>query len=316
MLVVASLLSLLAIPAPCGVVRAPTAPAALPASIVPTASAATASTLPSYLSVADPASRLQVAGILSAAQGSPTAHAVLKRVAQTAQAHGRPVVVEVSKSKNDLGAYSYDSAVLTLNLQDVGGNPNANVATLVHELVHYMQRDIKLPSDLLETEVESYITDFRVSQELGYKPPADDFNAALQKSMKRGFKPFMRTLHKQYPDNAFLWGTPTRDYQARLQSIIQESRPKLAEAVADRAAKKLVIDQMREIGQPQSEIKAYRQDNVPKIDARIVKYRRLIQWARKDLAILSDSKALRTARAYARSVVRRAREFQKEFTRN
>ena len=306
-----------AAPAPCVVVRAPAAPpAAVPSSIVPAISAASGATLPSYLSVADQGDRTLLANILHAAQASPTAQSVLNRVALTAEAHGRPIAVEISKSESDLGAYSYDTGILTLNLQDVKGSPNANVATLIHELRHFMQRDIALPSDLLETEVDSYITDFRVSRELGYKQPSDDFNAYAQTILKKGLKPFMLALRKQYPEDAFLWSTPTRDYQARLHSIIEKNNSKLEKKKAERAKKMGIMEQMRGIGQPQSEIKAYRQDNLPKIDARIVSLSRAIQWARKDLAILSDSAALRKARAYARAVIRRARTLQKELARD
>ncbi len=233
-----------------------------------------------------------------------------------AQERGRPVVVEVSKSRNDLGAYSFDTGVLTVNLQDINGNPNANVATLSHELVHYMQENMRLPSDLLETEVEAYITDFQVSKELGYKPPHREFNAAVQRNIKKGFGPFMRMLRKQYPEDASLWNTTTHDYKARLHFIIKDSRTKLATERDERAKKKGTIEDMRDAGYLKSQIRAYRQDNMPKIDARIIKFRRLIEWARKDLAVLSDPATLGPARAYARSVIRRAREFQKKFARD
>ena len=239
---------------------------------------------------------------------------MLSRVELMAQTRGRPVVVEVSKSRSDLGAYSFDTGVLTVNL--VNGNPNANVATLGHELVHYLQQNMRLPSDLLETEVEAYITDFQISRELGYKQPRGEFNSAAQRNIKKGFGTFMRMLRKQYPEDASLWNTTTRDYKDRLHSIIKDSRAKLAAERDDLAKRKGTIEQMREAGYLKSEIKAYRQDNLPKIDARIVKFRRLIQWARKDLVVLSDPATLREARAYARSVVRRAREFQKKFAHN
>ena len=206
--------------------------------------------------------------------------------------------------------------MLSLSLHDINDNPQANVSTLMHELVHFMQRDLPLPSDLLETELEAYIVDFRVSHELGVKAPSDSFNASAQKELKKGFEPFMELLSAQYGEDALLWKTRSRAYEARLRSVLQRSSSKLKSLQTKRADKNRVLEQMRNMGQSESELDAYRDDALLPLDAAVKKLERALEWARKDLAILADPETRRQARAYARSVIRRARAFQKVFARD
>ena len=311
----AALALLLAAPAFAVVIRAPAAPA-LPASCVVTPiSAAPDASLPSFLSVADPGGRIMLADIIRAAQASPTARRILNQAALTAQIRGRPLAVEIAPLK-ELGTYSYDTGVLSLSLHDINDNPQANVSTLMHELVHFMQRDLPLPSDLLETELEAYIVDFRVSHELGVKAPSDSFNASAQKELKKGFEPFMELLSAQYGEDALLWKTRSRAYEARLRSVLQRSSSKLKSLQTKRADKNRVLEQMRNMGQSESELDAYRDDALLPLDAAVKNLERALEWARKDLAVLADPETRRQARAYSHSVVRRARAFQKIFARD
>lgn len=304
-----------AAPVLAAVVDAPAAPAPLPFSVVAAMSARPAASLPSFLSVADPSGRALLAEIVGAAQASPTARRVLNKAALAAQARGRPLVVELS-AMQDLGAYSYDTGVLSLNLHGQSSNPRSHVSTLIHELVHFMQRDLPLPSDLLETELEAYVVDFRVSRELDIKAPRGSFNAYAQGALKKGLSPFMAVLGRQYRQNAPLWRTRTRDYESRLNSVLEKSSSKLAKLEDKRAKKNLMLEQMRGLGQTESEIDAYREDSLPPIDAAAMKLRRVMDWARKDLAVLADPATLRQARAYSRAVIRRARAFQRLFARD
>ena len=95
-MLIAALALLLAPPALAVAVRAPTAPALLPSSVVAPISSAPDASLPSFLSVADPGGRIMLADIIRAAQASPTARRILNQAALTAQMRGRPLAVEIA----------------------------------------------------------------------------------------------------------------------------------------------------------------------------------------------------------------------------
>lgn len=308
----AALLLLLAAPARAGVVRAPAAPSR-PA--VCAAAPAPVPMPPSYLSVADPADAVRLSAVLRAAQASPTAVAVLARVAEAAEARGRPVVVEVVKMKES-GTYNLDWDVLSLRRRDLRGSPRANVSTLIHELQHLLQTRAPVPSDLLETELEAYVVDFRVSRELGEKPRRGSYDARAEAAFKKGLEPFLRFLREEYPEDAQLHGTKSRDYENRLRRGLESSAKKLERLQGERAARLRVLEQMRGLGQREADLENYRQDAISPLDAAIATADRAIGWARKDLALLADPATRAAARAYARSVVRRARAFQKIFARD
>ena len=302
----------LAFPAHAGVVRAPVE-IGRPGISAPLGSPMP--TLPSYLSVANPEDRIVLAEIVHAAQASPTAVAVLAQVARTAEASGRPVVIEVLNMKES-GTYNLDWGILSLRRQDMKNGPHTNVSTLIHELQHLLQTQRALPSDLLETELESYLLDFRVGREMGDTPRRGSYDERAQAAFKRGFEPFMEFLAKEYPEDSPMWKTRSRAYAARLRKGLSASEAKLDSLAKSRVERLRVLEQMRGLGHLEPELRNYRQDSIGPLDAMIETMTRAVEWARKDLAILADPVTRDQARAYARSVVRRARAYQKIFARD
>ncbi len=300
MLAASLLACLMSLPAHAGVVRAPVEVGRLP--------------LPPYLSVADPADGAQIARILRAASASPTAVAVLDSVAQAAEIRGRPVVIE-AVTMRESGTYNLDWGILSLRRPSLNGTPRANIATLIHELQHLLQTELTLPSDLLETELEAYVVDFRVSRELKDKPKRGSYDARAQAKFKEGLEPFLGFLRKQYPEDAQLHKTRSRNYENRLRADLKMSSAALERLKSARTSRKRVLEQMRGVGHSNGELTAYRQDVIAPLDAAIRAMSRVIEWAKKDIAILASPKTRAQARAYARSVIRRARAFQKIFSR-
>ncbi len=306
---------LLCLPARAAVVRAPLgeipglggAAAVYAPSFVPV--------LPSYLSVANPADGLLLADIVRAAQASPTAMAVLAQIEQTAAKRRRPIAVEIVAMKES-GAYNLDTGVLSLRRRDMAEGPRANVSTIIHELQHLLQSGRTLPSDLLETELEAYVVDFRVSREMNDKPPRGSYDARAQAAFKRGLEPFMGFLRREYPEDAQLHKTRSKDYESRLRGELAASESRRAELAVERAERVRVLEQMRALGHAPSELGAYERDSIGPLDAALDALDRAIDWARKDIAILADPQTRAKARAYARSVVRRARAYQKIFARD
>jgi hypothetical protein len=311
---IAAVLLLTATCAHAGVVRAPVEIGSLPVSAAPAFSSPMPA-LPAYLSVANPADGLMLASIIQAAQASPAAVAVLAQVAQAAEVRGRPVVVEIVKMK-EAGTWNLDWGILSLRRKDMKDSARENVSTVIHELQHLLQTQLDVPSDLLETELEAYVVDFRVARELGLKPRKRSYDEKAQNAFKEGLEPFMGYLRKQYPEDAQLHKTRSSAYEARLRRDLGGSIEKLQQLETDRTDRGRVLAQMRVLGHSESEITNYRQDSIAPIDAAIQTLERAIGWSRKDIAILADPAARAKARGYARSVIRRARAFQKIFSRD
>lgn len=309
---IAALLLSLAGFAHAGVVRAPVGPVGLSAS--PTF-VAPLPALPTFLNVANPADADLLAGVLREAQASPTAMAVLAQVSRVAEERGRPVVIEIVKIKES-GTFNLDSGVLSLRRRDMKGAPRANVSTLIHELQHMLQTTRALPSDLLETELESYVVDFRVSREMRDIPKPGSFDARSQAAFKKGLEPFMEFLRKEYPENSQFHGTKSRAYEARLRKGLKTSTAKLERLRVERTERIQTLERMRELGHSADELSNYRQDTIGPLDGAIQTMERAVAWAVKDIEILSSPALRASARKYARSVVRRARAFQKVFSRD
>lgn len=305
---------LLSLPAHAGVARAPAALGRLPLSAA-SAAAASLPLLPPYLSVADPADGARLAAVLQAAQASPTAVAVLAQVARAAEVRGRPVLVEVVDMK-EAGTWNLDWGVLSLRRGAMDAPPRENVSTLIHELQHLLQTRPGIPSDLLETELEAFVVDFRVGRELGVRPSPGSHDARAQAAFKEGLEPFLGYLRAQYPENAQLHKTRSRAYEARLRAGLEDSTAELARLGAERADRERVLARMRALGHPETQLENYRQDSIAPVDAELSTMRRAIGWAKADLAIFADPASRARARAYARSVIRRARAFQRIFARD
>lgn len=310
---IAPLLLLLAGFAHAGVVRAPVELGRLPMT-AGVSFAAPMPALPPFLSVANPADAVLLSAVLREAQASPTAVAVLAQVAQAARERGRPVVVEVVKMK-EAGTFNLDWGVLSLRRRDMRSGPRANVSTLIHELQHLLQTRYELPSDLLETELESYVVDFRVSREMGDTPRPGSYDARSQAAFKKGLEPFLAFLRKEYPEDAQLHKTRSKDYEARLRKGLETSTAKLERLKGEREERLRVLEQMKGLGHTESELSNYRQDAIGPLDAAISTMERAVSWAVRDIAILASPERRAAARAYARSVIRRARAFQKIFAR-
>lgn len=312
----AALLLALSLPASAGVVRPP----ALRAEGFSVKSAASAPapipSLPSYLSVANPADAASLAAVIQAAQASPTALKVLAEVARAAEVRGRPVVVEVVKME-EAGTYNLDWGVLSLRRKDLRDEPRANVSTVIHELQHMLQVAKRtLPSDLLETELEAYVVDFRVARELGEKPVPGSYDARSQEAFKAGLEPFMAFLRAEYPEDAQLHKTRSRAYAERLQRGLDASESELKRLSQEKAERLAVHRQMNELGHSPDELRNYELDSIAPVDAAMRTMERAIGWAKQDLAVMGSVETRAAARRYARNVIRRARRFQKIFSRD
>jgi hypothetical protein len=147
------------------------------------------------------------------------------------------------------------------------------------------------------------------------KPKRGSYDERAQAAFKNGLEPFMSYLRKEYPEDAQLHKTRSHDYEARLRRGLEKSTAKLERLDKERTAKIIVLEQMERLGHTRNQLNNYRQDAIAPLDAAISTMNRAIDWARKDIGILASPELRAKARAYARSVIRRARAFQKVFAR-
>lgn len=303
----------LSVAASAGVVR----PAALARPGISAASAPTpVLSLPSYLSVANPADAASLAAVVQAAHASPTALKVLAQAAHAAELRGRPVVVEFVKMP-EAGTYNLDWGVLSLRRADMRDEPRANVSTVIHELQHMLQAARRtLPSDLLETELEAYVVDFKVGRELGENPVPGSYDARAHDAFKAGLEPFMAFLRAEYPEDAQLHKTRSRAYYERLQKGLDASEAELKRLSQEKAERLAVHRQMNDLGHSAAELRNYAVDSIGPVDAAISTMERAIAWAKQDLAVMGTIETRAAARRYARNAIRRARRFQKIFARD
>ena len=259
--------------------------------------------LPSYLSVADPKAAADIASLIAAAAASPTARRVLRRVKALVERRGRPVPVEIGRTQLG-GEFDYDTGVVKVSRWQ--GKAVDGVPALIHELLHVAQKELRLPSDAFEMELEGYATDFRLDMELGLtgEPAGRDWDRKVIRRFRGDLDSFVDWLLKtSYSDNHSLLRSGVKAYRADLERLAKLERRALARQAALNSAQ-AALARMRADGQPESELRNYA---AVEIAPRLEKRRQAAQylsWLERDLSLLNDPASLRRYRDYSRRVMR------------
>ncbi len=270
----------------------------------------TDSVLPRYLSVADPGDALWVSLVLEEASRSAAARRVLARVEAMAVKRGRPVTVVVQRITN-LGTYDFDTEVVTLSLVH-RKLPLIEVApTLVHELLHVVQKSEGVPSDALELELDAYLTDWRVMTELGIPIRPRSFEGKGLEQFKKSFPDFVRWLGKEYKGNIPLIGSNLKAYLAQLENNAAKHSRSLKRKEKELLRREEVLRSMESIGHSADQREVYEADQITPLRRNIAGTKRTLAWIEHDSRTLRTPEGARRYRAFAAAVNRKARAFRR-----
>jgi len=277
---------------------------------------AAAPTLPSYLDAPDPEHAAWIASVVAEASRSKTGGAVLARVRRMAEKRGRPVIVLVAPIGN-AGEYAFDHEIVTIDSSFMAGPPLEAAPVFVHELAHVLQLAHKLPADAFEMEVEAYLAQFRVADELGYKPKRGTFHWSAYRRFKNDPDRFMAWLLKEYDGNlAVTGGGSVEDYTAALELRRAVSTSKLDRLEKRADSKRRVIARMEKTGQPAKLIEQYRLDELAPLEEKLRVARRDLGWLERDLSLLRTPESRDRYVRYAGRVIKKLRAYHARLAEN
>ncbi|MEK7857516.1 MAG: hypothetical protein AAB320_00120 [Elusimicrobiota bacterium] len=269
--------------------------------------------LPAYLSVADEDHRYSIAAIVEAAQRSATGRRVLKSVAAMAAKRGRPVIIAVEPLRTTNGEYVYDWEVVKMGSAYLRKDPGLAAHTLVHELLHVVQKEMGLPVDALEMELEAHVVGLKVISELGLKPEKGSFERLVALHLRPGAAVDLPTwLAKEYKTNISLAkGIPA--YMAVLFGRAEKIELQLAKLAKALKRKQAVLESMIAMGQPGEMIEGYRIDEVGAAQSKIRDKETELGWAKRDLELLASPEGAARAAAFGKRVRRWLRSVRQTY---
>lgn len=274
----------------------------------------TAPSLPSYLSIADPADAVWVARVVAAAQDSATARRVLHQVAALVASRSRPVPLELGRTRLG-GEFDYDTEVVRLSRSHRKAAPIEAVPVLVHELRHVVQKELGVPSDAFEMELESYMNDFKIGMELDLGPATRPWDRKVERRFRGDLDRFMAWLLKEYKDNRGLVTLGLREYRARLSADAASARRRVASAERGLAQRAAALERLRREGAPEAVLENFAAAELAPLRERARLARIALAWAERDLGVLDDPRALRNYRAYSRRVMDLVRRTHAAYSR-
>ena len=272
--------------------------------------------LPSFLAAADPEAGRWLSTVVATMSRSKTARAVLRKVAQQAERRGRPLVIAIAQISGASGLFSFDHGVVTIgsNLQS-GASLDTAAGVLTHELKHALQFEEDLPVMAFEMELEAFLAEFHVYEELGYKAPRESLDYSSLVRFKNDADRFIVWLNKEYyPEDLAIIGHGAGDYEERLRSARATLQRGLRWFEGRLKKVDAVIERMRQTGQPEQAIEQYRLDEAAPLQAKIRLKLREIGWLDHDLALLSDPVARQRYKKYAARVLRQARAYHRSLS--
>lgn len=235
-----------------------------------------------------------------------TGRRVLRDIDALAASRGRPVLLDIKAIGNN-GEFRYDSDILVMDVGHLKRDPYQSAPILAHELQHVLQRAQELPADALELEIESYTVESRVWSELGVEPDAGTFARSARAKLMKGPAVFAKWLGDEYKNNIPLYGSNVDAYVARLEKKLKSSKALEAKTLRKKAAVERVIATMRENGQSEESIAAYRREDLEPLERSLRDNAFSRAWLERDLLLLSTPEGRERFRAYSRGVMRRAR---------
>jgi hypothetical protein len=242
---------------------------------------------------------------------SRTGRRVLRDIDALAVRRGSPVLLDVKPIGNN-GEFRYDSNMLIMDQGHLKRDPYQSAPILAHELQHVLQRDLELPVDALELEIESYTVESRVWTELGIEPKKGTFARSARAKLKKGPAEFAKWLGGEYKDNIPLYGSTMGAYIEKLEkNFVKAVKADLKTHKKIRAIER-VLESMKKNGQSDAAIAAHRREDLEPLQRALLDNAVNRGWIERDLRRLREPAIREAFRAYSRGVIRRARALSQE----
>ncbi len=268
---------------------------------------------PHYLSIADPEHKAWLTDVIRIAWGSKTARRVLVQAEQLARARGRPISILVSDLRANNGEYVYDWDMVRMGRHYVKRDPVDAAPTLIHELLHVVQKAQILPTDALEMELEAYMVTFEVMRELGVPFEKNSFYKQAYAKFKGPLPEFIDWLAKEYDGNIPLVHSRITTYVAELEKRRDKTKRRIARWSRKIAASLAALDEMVRTGQDPRAIEVYKSDALAKLYSSRETEQQNLAWLERDLKMLSTDEGRRRYRAYARRVMDYTRSVHRRY---
>ena len=264
------------------------------------------------LVAADPAQAEWLGQIVATARRSKTARAVLAQVDALTRARGRPLLVAIGGVSSSAAAeYALDHELVSVGRGSLKDPPEAVAPLLLHELQHALQYAGSVPSGAIETELEAYVVQFRVADELGWKPPRSEFHAAARRKLEAGVDRFVDYVKNAYKQSLGLVGSSMEELEAKLELRRRRQVGRRARLEKELADKEQILERMRETGQSEEAIRRFQLDERDTLLVRLRDAAHELTWMERDLQILRDPVLRKRYRAYAGNVMRRVRAYRR-----
>lgn len=265
-------------------------------------------TLPPYLDSPEAEHSAWIASVVKEARRTKTGRAVLGRVERLARTQGHPVMILVSRIGNS-GEFVFDHEVVTMDAGHQAQPPEAAAPVLIHELLHVLQLAQGLPADAFEMELEAYLAQFQVTEQLGLKPPKGSFHASAWRRFKNDLDRFVSWLKKEYDGNLAIVGASVDEYAAQLEQRLVEAQAKHERLETRAAVKRRVVERMLKTNQPAGKIEQYRLDELAPLEDKLRISRRELDWLERDLLLLRTPDTRARYQRYAAQVLKKARAY-------
>lgn len=258
---------------------------------------------PRYLSIADAEHGRWLADVTRVAWGSRTARRVLAQAEQLARSRGRPITVLVSELRANNGEYVYDWDMVRIGEHYLKKDPIDAAPTLVHELLHVVQKAQLLPTDALEMELEAIMVTLEVMRELGVPFERASFYKRAYDKFKGPLPEFIDWLAKEYDTNIPLVRSRLSSYVAELERRREKTRRRIERWDRKIKAAAAAAAEMERTSQDARAIEVFRNDALAKLQAPRNDEQGNLAWLERDLQMLSTPEGRRRYRAYARRVM-------------
>lgn len=269
--------------------------------------------LPSYLSAANPGHEEWLAGVVREAWRSKTGRRVLRQASLLSIQLGRPITVVVEDLRANNGEYVYDWDVVRMGRHYVRKEPVEAAATLIHELLHVVQKSLMLPVDAFEMELEAYGVTFEVMRELGLPFEKNSFYRSAYRKFHGPLDEYLRWLLKEYNGNIPLVTSKLSAYVKELTAQRDKTLKRLAAIDKKIASAREVVAAMERTNQKPEAVEHYRLDVLGKLALDRRSIAQTLAWQERDLEFLSSPEGRERYRRFARRVLEYTRRLHARY---